>query len=143
MNFANLLIGACFGFALSRAGATHFDFYAQLFLFENLQLLWVIATAVAVGVPGVIVLQKLNPPALITKGPIAFEDRPWRKGLAIGALLFGIGWGLTGSCPGSLPAMLGEGKFVMIPAALGLIAGTYLYAWYVSWRLEKNLAYAN
>jgi uncharacterized protein len=142
MNFANLIVGALFGFVLSRAGATHFDFYAQLFLFENLQLLWVIASAVAIGVPGVIVLQKLNPSALITKGPIVFEDRPWRKGLALGALMFGVGWGLTGSCPGSLPAMLGEGKIVMIPALLVLIVGTYGYAWHVSRQLEKSLAYA-
>jgi hypothetical protein len=44
-----LFFGILFGFLLSRAGATNFDFHAQLFLLENLQLLWVIDTAAAVG----------------------------------------------------------------------------------------------
>ena len=65
MNFANLLLGVAFGFVLSRVGATHFDFYAQLFLFQNLQILWVIATAVAVGVPGVSLLKRLRTKALL------------------------------------------------------------------------------
>ena len=38
-----LLFGAGFGFLLSRAGATTYDFYAKLFLFEDFQLLWIIA----------------------------------------------------------------------------------------------------
>ena len=49
MKYAFILFGAVFGFLVSRAGATTFDFYAQLFLFQDLQLLWVIATAVVVG----------------------------------------------------------------------------------------------
>lgn len=143
MNFANLLVGAAFGFLLSRAGATNFDLYAQLFLFENLQLLWVIVTAVGVGVPGVMLLKKLQPTALVTRAPITFEDRPWRKGLVLGALLFGTGWGLTGSCPGSLPAMLAEGKVIIIPALLGILVGTYGFAWYiqVTARNEPKLSF--
>lgn len=138
MRIANLLVGVLFGFLLSRAGATHFDFYAQLFLFENLQLLWVILTAIVVGVPGVLLLQKFRVKTLVGGEPILFEDRPWRKGLVLGALFFGIGWGLTGSCPGSLPAMLGEGKLVVLPGMLGLLAGTYGYGWFVSRKSAEN-----
>jgi len=142
MKFANLMVGIAFGFALSRAGATNFDFYAQLFLFEDLQLLWVIASAIAFGVPGVWLLKKLKPKTLVGRAPISFEHRPWRKGLVLGALLFGIGWGLTGSCPGSLPAMLGEGKFAVIPTLFGLVFGTYCYARFASRLQQKNLSYA-
>ncbi len=60
MNYVFLLFGAVFGFLLSRAGATTFDFYAKLFLFENLQLLWVIATAATVGALGVFLLKRLR-----------------------------------------------------------------------------------
>lgn len=134
MNFANLIIGIAFGFILSRAGATHFDYYAQLFLFQNLQLLWVIATAVAVGVPGVLLLKRYAPISLVARAPIVFEDKPWRKGLVPGALIFGAGWGLTASCPGSILAMLGEGKLGTLPTLAGMLAGTYAYAWYISSR---------
>ena len=50
MRYSFVLMGALFGFLLSRAGATTYDFYAKLFLFEDLQLMWVIAAAAAVGI---------------------------------------------------------------------------------------------
>ncbi len=139
MNFAHLFLGVAFGFALSRAGATHFDFYAQLFLFQNWQLLWVIATAVAVGVPGVMVLKRLRAKALLGRREIVFEAKPWRKGLILGALIFGTGWGLTASCPGSILAMLGEGKLGTLPTLCGILVGTYGYAWFVSRRRNSAL----
>jgi uncharacterized membrane protein YedE/YeeE len=132
MNFANLLIGAGFGFLLSRAGATHFDYYAQLFLFQNLQLLWVIVTAVAIGVPGVLLLKKTRTKSLLSQEPIHFEERKMQKGLVTGALIFGVGWGMTGSCPGSILAMIGEGKMAVIPTFAGMLAGTYFYGWFKS-----------
>ena len=51
MKFLFLPLGALFGFLLSRGGATTYDFYAKLFLFEDAQLFWVIATAIVVGAP--------------------------------------------------------------------------------------------
>lgn len=135
MNIAHLIMGMAFGFALSKAGATEFDFYAQLFLFHDLQLLWVIVTAIAVGIPGVLLLTRFQPKALVGGGEITFENRPWRKGLVVGSLLFGAGWGLTGVCPGSLPAMLGEGKFAVVPTLMGILFGTWLYGWRMSRRV--------
>ena len=55
-----VLWGAVFGFLLSRAGATTFDYYAGLFLFRDLQLLWVICCAVAVGIAGIALLKRLG-----------------------------------------------------------------------------------
>lgn len=127
MKIIYLLFGAAFGFFLSRAGATNQDFYAQLFLFENLQLLWVIVTAVSVGVIGVALMRFLYPFALIDRTPLRFEGKPMRKGIVVGSLLFGIGWGMTGTCPGSAPAMLGEGKVMAMFAVVGIVIGTYLY----------------
>lgn len=123
----NLLIGIAFGFLMSKAGATDFDYYAKLFLLKDLQLLWVIATAIMVGIPGVLLLKKLKTRSAFG-GTIDFEEKPWRNGLVWGALLFGIGWGVTGSCPGSIPAMLGEGKLAILPILFGVMMGTYAYA---------------
>ena len=127
MKMINLVIGIAFGFLMSKAGATDFDYYAKLFLFEDLQLLWVIATAILVGIPGVILLKKMETKSAFGQ-PIEFEAKPWRDGLVWGALVFGMGWGLTGSCPGSLPAMLGEGKMAILPILFGVMVGTYAYA---------------
>jgi uncharacterized membrane protein YedE/YeeE len=126
MKYSFLLFGAVFGFLLSRAGATTFDFYAKLFLLQDFQLLWVIVTAAAVGATGVLLLKRLRVRALDGR-PLSYEGKPMRRGLVPGALLFGVGWGLSGSCPGTAPAMLGEGKLLAGFTILGILAGTYLY----------------
>lgn len=127
MNYSFLLFGAVFGFLLSRAGATTFDFYAKLFLLRDFQLLWVIVTAGAVGATGVLLLKRLRARSLDGGQPLNYQGKPMRRGLVIGALLFGIGWGLSGSCPGTAPAMLGEGKLLAGFTILGILLGTYLY----------------
>jgi uncharacterized membrane protein YedE/YeeE len=122
-----LIFGTLFGFLLSRAGATNFDFHAQLFLFENLQLLWVIASAVGTGMAGIFIMKRLRIRSLMGKELLTFEGKAMRPRLVSGALLLGTGWGLTGSCPGTAPVMLGEGKFAAVFTVIGIVAGTYLY----------------
>lgn len=125
--YAFLLFGAVFGFILSRAGATTYDFYAKLFLFENLQLLWVIATAATVGVLGVALLKAIKARSLFEGQPIAFTGKPYKPSLVPGALLFGMGWGLAGACPGTALVMLGEGKLGVLFTLAGIVLGTYLH----------------
>lgn len=127
MKYGFFFFGALFGFLMSRAGGTTQDYYAQLFLFENLQLMWVIGAAVTVGIIGMALLKQTGSFDIINNQPLAFERKPMREGLAIGAILFGVGWGLTGACPGSVPAMLGEGKLMAAFTLLGILLGTYLY----------------
>lgn len=127
MKYAFLIFGGVFGFLLSRAGATTFDFYAQLFLFADLQLLWVIATAGAVGAAGTLLLKRFRAQGWVDRQPLSFEGKPMRKTLVVGALLFGVGWGLSGACPGTAPAMLGEGKLLAGFTILGILLGTYIY----------------
>lgn len=127
MRYSFLLLGTVFGFLLSRAGATTFDFYAELFLFKNLQLLWVIATAGLVGIVGVALFKRVKLRAVADGEPLSFQGKPMRKTLVLGALLFGIGWGVSGACPGTAPAMLGEGKMLAGFTLIGILFGTYLY----------------
>ncbi|MFA5529316.1 MAG: DUF6691 family protein [Thiohalomonadaceae bacterium] len=124
----HLVFGTGFGFLLSRAGATEFDFYARLFLFQDLQLLWVISSAVAVGVAGILLLKRTGAQSVVGRQALTFEGRPYRRGLVLGALLFGAGWGLAGACPGSVLAMLGQGKLAALPTMVGIVLGTWLYA---------------
>lgn len=127
MKYAFLLFGAAFGFILSRAGATTFDFYAKLFLFQDLQLMWVIGSAVVVGLVGMQILSRLSFKAPLTGDPVEVKRRPPKKGFAVGAVLFGMGWGLAGACPGTALVMLGEMKFGPLFTIMGIVLGTYLY----------------
>lgn len=134
MRYSFLLLGALFGFLLSRAGATTYDFYATLFLFTDLQLLWVIATAAGVGFVGIQVLKRTRARVLIGGGELSFKGKPWTRGLVGGSLLFGVGWGLAGACPGTSLAMLGEGKLGAAFTIAGILVGTWIYG------LQQNRA---
>lgn len=127
MKYTFIFFGMLFGFLLSRAGATTFDYYAGMFLFENSQLIIVMSMAMGVGVIGVLFMKKVHAMALMTRNSLTFEGKQMRKGLVTGSTLFGLGWGLSGACPGTVPAMLGEGKFIALPIIIGLLVGTYLY----------------
>ena len=130
MKIVFLPLGALFGFLLSRGGATTQDFYAKLFLFRDLQLFWVIAVAVVVGAPLVHLLKRFHVRALFSGEAIEFQLKPMKRGLLAGALLLGIGWGLTAACPGTVLAMLGEGKLSGLFTIFGISLGTWLYgAW--------------
>ncbi len=127
MKYAFLLFGGLFGFFLSRAGATTYDFYAKLFLFTDLQLLYVIGVAVIIGLTGFPLMERFNVTALHCSQPIDTRRKPMVKGLIPGSLLFGMGWGIAGACPGTALAMLGEGKIAAIVTVAGILIGTFLY----------------
>ena len=122
-----LVFGATFGFLLSRGGATTYDYYARLFLFSDLQLLWVIACAVVVGAPGIWLIRRFVPRAVLTGEAIKLTPKPWKRDLIPGALLLGVGWGLAGACPGTVLTMLGEGKVTALFTIAGILVGTWLY----------------
>lgn len=133
-----LFMGILFGFLMSHAGATTYDYHAKMFLFEDFQLMIVIASAVAVAMLGVFLLKRFHVHAVATGEEVDFVKKPYQKGLVIGALLFGIGWGMTASCPGTLPAMIGEGKIAGVFALIGLLLGTMAYGILQSYiQLEK------
>ncbi|MBN2647688.1 MAG: YeeE/YedE family protein [Thiotrichales bacterium] len=127
INILGLLMGVMFGFLMSRAGATTFDFHVKLFLFEDLQLLKVIGTAVIVAMLGVFMLKKLHINALATGTEVDFVKKPYQQGLIAGAFLFGIGWAMTAACPGTIPAMIAEGKIGAVFSLIGLLLGTLAY----------------
>ncbi len=134
--FIFTIFGIVFGFLLSRAGATTYDFYANLFLFKDLQLLWVIAAAAGTGAVGMAILKKFRQQSLMGEH-LTFEAKPYRKSLIPGSLLLGAGWGMAGACPGTVLAMAGEGKLAAIFTVVGIALGTYFYGLWNSRKMPK------
>ena len=54
-----------------------------------------------------------------------------RNGLSFvdgaGGLMFGLGWAMTGACPGPLYALIGSGLPIVIVILLSAVFGTYVY----------------
>jgi uncharacterized membrane protein YedE/YeeE len=135
MRFSFLIfvpLGLVFGLVLSRAGATTQDFYAHLFLLQDLQLLQVIGTAAVVGALGVGLLRRLGGRSLLTREDLSFKGKPFTKKLIPGSVVFGLGWGLAGACPGTAIAMLGEGKLGALATIVGVFIGTWTFGFFKS-----------
>lgn len=124
-----LLFGLLFGFALSRSGATDYDAIAGMFLLQDLRLMGVIGVAILLAAPAFAWLRRRR-----IAGPIdcaiSLKPKPRKAGNIVGGLLFGAGWALTGTCPGTGLAQLGEGKLVAGFTIAGMLVGTLLYRRY-------------
>ena len=127
LNMIGLIMGALFGFLMSRAGATTFDYHAKMFLMIDLQLMEVIGTAVVIAMTGVYLMKKFHIHSITTGRQVDFVKKPYQQGLIAGAFLFGVGWSMTAACPGTVPAMIGEGKISALFTLAGLLIGTMAY----------------
>jgi uncharacterized membrane protein YedE/YeeE len=122
-----LLAGIFFGFALSRSGASDYNFIYYMFTGENLKLALLMGTAIVVGAIGMILLKALGNKDVFGN-QIKINRKPLNKYTAVGGILFGIGWAISGACPGTVLAQIGEGKVLGLATFSGLLFGTYLYA---------------
>ncbi len=119
--------GILFGFALSRVGASDFDLILGMFLGADYTLIGVIGIAVVVGFIGMQLIKKFEQPTISGESlKISYKElKPWSL---VGAGIFGLGWGISGACPGTVLAQLGEGKVFGFFTFAGMIVGTYIYA---------------
>lgn len=121
MTLFYLALGIVFGFILSRSGAADYDFIQAMFLFENIQLYGIIATAIAITAPGVWLLKRRGRTLLGRR--LEIELKPLHRGNVVGGVLFGIGWSLAGMCPGPILVNIGEGKVYALAALAGALTG--------------------
>ena len=133
--FTSLLIGVLFGIALSKALATDYNTIIDMFLLRNFHLYGVIASAIVTVSIGVFIFKKIQMKDVEGK-PIEFPTKPAKEGLILGSALFGVGWALTGTCPGTAFTQLGEGKLTAIFTLIGVFVGTYSHSVYAS---KKNM----
>jgi len=114
-------MGTVFGLVLSRSGAADYNYIQGMFLFEEFQLYGIIGTAVVVTAPGLFLLKRYGKTA--SGAAIKFENKPGHRGNIYGGLLFGVGWSITGMCPGPILVNIGEGKVYALAALGGTLLG--------------------
>ncbi|MBX7081122.1 MAG: YeeE/YedE family protein [Nannocystaceae bacterium] len=121
-----LACGVVFGGLLQRAGATDYDAIARMFLLEDLHLMGVMGVAMVVAGTGLAIIRRARHGVLARFAPFV-QPKPMKVGLVLGAAIFGAGWAITGTCPGTGLAQLGEGKIMALFTVLGMLGGTALY----------------
>ena len=118
---AGLITGVLFGFFLQKGRVLRYDKQLGALRLQDLTIVKFMATSVLVGMVGVYLLQDLGLAKLSIKTTIL-------GGNILGGLIFGLGWGLIGYCPGTSMGALGEGRWDAAWGIAGMLVGAALYA---------------
>lgn len=125
-NFISILSGILFGVILTKSEVISWFRIQKMFLFEEPYMYLIIGTAVAVGAFSVLILKKIKMKSF-TKEKIEFPGKDLNKGTVIGGITFGIGWAITGACPGPIFAQIGAGESAAVATLVGAVAGVYIF----------------
>jgi uncharacterized membrane protein YedE/YeeE len=124
---AGAVIGIVFGVVLSWSGMTSPEVIRQGLLFQSSYLFLFFGAAVSISFVGLWILRRRAPRALLTGERVGWEPvKPERRHVA-GSLLFGVGWGVAGACPGPIATQLGQGIVWGVPTTVGLVLGILLF----------------
>lgn len=117
--------GILFGFGLAIGNMTKPEVVLSFLQLHDLGLLLVMAFAILIVMPVyLIATKKLKKPLLGDK--FDCEVKPLSKKTIIGAVIFGIGWGFSGLCPGSAIASIGTGNYPVIIGIIFIFIGAYI-----------------
>lgn len=122
------LFGIFFGITLTKSEVLSWFRIQEMFRFQSPRMYEIIASAVAVATVSVAVIKRLHLKD-VSGEPITIPPKKLGRGVryAGGGTIFGLGWALTGACPGPLFALVGNGVTVMIVAIASALVGTWLY----------------
>lgn len=126
VNFKYALMGVFFGVLLVKAEVVSWFRIQEMFKLQSFHMYGVIGSAVLVGMISVALIKKFKAKS-IEKEDIHLEAKPFHKGQVFGGLIFGLGWAITGACPGPLYALIGTGATVIIVTLFSAIVGTWVY----------------
>ena len=106
--------------------ASWFRIY-EMFQFDSFHMYGIIGSAVVFGVLGTLILKKLKVKS-IDREELSFKDKDFLpKRYLFGGIIFGLGWGLTGACPGPMFTLLGAGFYSISIVIFFAILGTLFY----------------
>lgn len=118
--------GILFGIILVKAEVISWFRIQEMFRLQSFHMYGVIGSAVVVGIISVFLIKRFKLKSMDGE-TIKLEPKKFNKGQIYGGLTFGLGWALTGACPGPLFAQIGTGATVIIVTLFSAILGTWVY----------------
>jgi uncharacterized protein len=125
-NIKYLTMGMLFGVIAVKSEIISWYRIQEMFRLQSFHMYGVIGTAVITGVISVWLIKKFNLKT-IQGEEVVIHKKPFHWGNVIGGLIFGLGWAITGACPGPLFAQIGSGFLVVIITLLSAVGGTWVY----------------
>ncbi len=122
-----LLVGTVFGITLAKAEVISWYRIYEMFRFQSFHMYGVIGSAVILGIIFVQLIKRRHMKSIdgneITINPKNVSVPRY----LIGGIIFGLGWAMTGACPGPMFILIGNGVTVIIAMLASAIVGTYVY----------------
>lgn len=128
-NLKYLIVGTVFGIVFVKAEIISWFRIQEMFRLQSFFMYGVIGTAILVGMLSIWLINRFKIRALNGES-IQLEDKKFNKGQIYGGLIFGIGWAITGACPGPLFAQIGSGFLVVSLTFISALAGTWVYGYF-------------
>ncbi|GGZ27272.1 transporter [Echinicola pacifica] len=121
-----LIVGIFFGLILVKSEVVSWFRIQEMFRFQSFHMYGVIGAAIAVGMLSVFLIKKFSIKTLAGE-TVEIKDKVFKKGQIIGGFIFGLGWAVTGACPGPIFAQIGAGYSVTLITFISALAGTWVY----------------
>lgn len=125
-NSIYLLLGAFFGLALVKSQVISWFRIQEMFRLEAFHMYGIIGSAIITGMISVFLIKRFRIKT-ISGEPVTLAKKEFNWGIIIGGFIFGIGWAITGACPGPLYAQVGAGYPAVLLTLISAIAGTWTY----------------
>ena len=123
-----VLIGAYLGLVLTKSEVVSWYRIQEMFRFDAFHMYGVIGSAIVVAFVSLQLIRRFGVRTIDGEEVVVEPKDPrWRRAL-YGGTLFGLGWALTGACPGPIAALIGAGMTGYVVVLVGALLGTMLYA---------------
>ena len=125
-NLKFLLAGIEFGIILVKSQVISWFRIQEMFRLQSFHMYGIIGSAIAIGMLSILLIKRFKIKT-ISGEPIVIPKKEFSRGNIYGGIIFGLGWAITGACPGPLYALIGSGYLVIIVTLLSAIFGTWVY----------------
>jgi uncharacterized membrane protein YedE/YeeE len=122
-----IFAGILFGIIMTKSEVISWYRIQEMFRFQSFHMYGIIGSAVVLGMLATFIIKKYQVRS-IQGQPITFNDK--KKSIPrylIGGTMFGLGWAMTGACPGPLYVLIGHGFGVILIVLASALLGTYVY----------------
>jgi hypothetical protein len=125
-NLKYLILGALFGIVLVKSEVISWFRIQEMFRLQAFHMYGIIGSAIVVAMISILLIKRFQ---IKTIGgeDVKIPKKEFHWGNVYGGLIFGLGWAITGACPGPLFAQIGSGYLVIVVTLLSAIAGTWVY----------------
>lgn len=125
--FKFLIIGILFGIIMTKSEAISWFRIQEMFRFQSFHMYGIIGSALVLGIIMIALIKKFKMKTIEgNQITIADKEKGFKK-YFFGGTVFGLGWALSGACPGPMYTLLGNGFTVFIVVIIGALLGTYVY----------------